>query len=350
MKPIVFKDRVKVQISAGNGGDGAATFRREKYVPRGGPSGGDGGRGGHVIFRASKDQDSLLPLYFRPLQRAEHGGRGLSKEMHGRNGPDLVIPVPCGTVISLHDSKAILGEVVNDGDEFLAARGGRGGLGNVHFKTSSHRAPTEFTHGESGEERTLTLELKMVADVGLVGYPNAGKSTLLRALSAAHPKTAAYPFTTLHPMIGTLIAENYRRIRVADIPGLIDGAHAGVGLGHDFLRHIERTLFLVFVIDMGGVDGRNPTQDFLNLREELRKYDPALDERPYLVVANKMDVPGSTEHLEAFRRETGEDPLELCAELCEGTDTLKQRLLDELTKEPPRAEPTAPGEDTTVDA
>lgn len=326
MKSVVFKDRVKLTVVAGNGGDGASMFRREKFVPHGGPSGGDGGRGGHVVLRASKDQDSLLPLYFRPLQKAEHGGRGGRQRCHGKNGQDLVIPVPCGTVAKVFETGESIGEVLEDGQELQVAKGGDGGLGNCHFVTPSHRAPTEFTEGTPGESKILRLELKMVADVGLVGYPNAGKSTLLRALTRAHPKVASYPFTTLHPMIGTLQFDDYSTMRIADIPGLIDGAHDGVGLGHEFLRHIERTHFLVFVLDMGGTDGRSPADDFENLREELRLYDETLDQRPYLVVANKMDVPGSTESLETFRERTGENPLAMCAEIGEGVDALRRRL------------------------
>lgn len=326
MKSVVFKDRVKVTVMAGNGGDGLATFRREKFVPRGGPNGGDGGRGGHVILVASKDQDSLLPLYFRPLQKAEHGGRGGTQRCHGKNGADLRILVPRGTVARMFDSGEPIGEVLEDGQELVVARGGKGGLGNCHFVTSSHQAPTECTEGIPGEEKILRLELKMVADVGLVGYPNAGKSTLLRALTRAHPKVASYPFTTLHPMIGTLEFDDYTSIRIADIPGLIDGAHQGIGLGHEFLRHIERTRFLVFVLDMGGTDGRHPADDYLNLREELRLYDPELDQRPSLVVANKMDVPDSTRLLAEFTQRTGQHPMQMCAELGEGVPALHQCL------------------------
>ena len=326
MKPVVFKDKVKVTVVAGNGGDGAATFRREKFVPRGGPDGGDGGRGGHVILRASKDVDSLLPIYFNPLQRAEHGKRGLGKRQHGRNGEDLYVRVPCGTEIKLWDTKDWIGEVVTDGEELQVASGGEGGLGNCHFTSSTHQAPTKQTDGKKGEEFALQLEMKMVADVGLVGYPNAGKSTILRAISEAHPKTASYPFTTLHPMLGTLQYEDFTSIKVADIPGLIDGAHEGIGLGHDFLRHIERTRFLVFVIDMGGVDGRDPTEDFQNLRKEVTLYQEEIGKRPYMVAANKMDVPGSTENLKSFCEATKEQPLEMCAEIGEGAEELRTAL------------------------
>jgi GTP-binding protein len=337
VKSVVFKDRVKVTVVAGNGGDGMATFRREKYVPRGGPDGGDGGRGGHVILVASKDVDSLHPLYFQPLQRAEHGGRGGTQRCHGRNGQDLRIPVPCGTVARLFDGEDWLGEVVEPEDEFMVARGGKGGLGNCHFVSSTHQAPREFTEGEAGEGKVLRLELKLVADIGLVGYPNAGKSTLLRALTNAHPKVAAYPFTTVHPLIGTIQFEDYSQLRIADIPGLIDGAHQGVGLGHEFLRHIERTSFLIFVIDMAGVDGRHPADDYRNLRFELRQYDDALDRRPYLIVANKMDDPASDALLAEFRQRTGQHPLEVSAELGEGVDRVRDALFRQVQETKSRA-------------
>ena len=326
MKPHVFKDRVKITATAGNGGDGLASFRREKYVPHGGPDGGDGGRGGHIVLKACKDEDSLLPLYFRPLQRAGHGGKGGKQQSHGRNGEDLVIRVPCGTIVNVFDSGATLGEVVADGDEFQVARGGNGGKGNSRFVKSSHQAPTEHTTGEAGESKILRLELKMVAHVGLVGYPNAGKSTLLRALTAAHPKVASYPFTTLHPMIGTLIFEDYSSIRVADIPGLIDGATEGAGLGHEFLRHIERTQFLVYVIDMAGTEGRHPAEDYRNLKRELKDYHADLIEKPCIIVANKMDEPGSTALLAEFREQTGESPLEASAEIGEGVEEIRETL------------------------
>jgi GTP-binding protein len=352
MKGIAFKDRVAAHVYAGDGGDGCCSFRREKCVDKGGPDGGDGGHGGSVYLKASKDVDSLVALYYQPHQRAGHGGHGKGAQRTGLNGGDLIIPVPCGTQAwelpgyanptePNHEAEAeapkqdvfsaereYLGEVVNDGDTLLVAQGGRGGRGNQNYATASHQAPREFTVGTPGEIRSLVLELKTVADIGLVGYPNAGKSTLLRALTAAKPKVAAYPFTTLNPLIGTLKFENFTSLRIADIPGLIDGAHEGIGLGHDFLRHIERSSFLIYVIDMAGTDGRQPVDDYHNLRKELRLHDEQLDHRPHLVVANKMDVEGTAEQLAAFAKATGEAVLPISAESGTGIAELKQTLFD----------------------
>lgn len=361
MKGIAFKDRVLVQVFAGNGGDGCCSFRREKYVDMGGPDGGDGGKGGSVLLKADKDVDSLVSLFYQPLQRAGHGVRGKGQQRSGENGDDLIIPVPCGTEAwevraaaagaelpdyqpdqpidleqmpadprsSIFDlPRTPLGEVLRDGDTLLVAQGGRGGRGNQHYATASHQAPTEHTKGTLGEIRKLILELKTVADVGLVGYPNAGKSTLLSRLSHAHPKIAAYPFTTLNPIIGTLTFDDFTSIRIADIPGLIKGAHEGVGLGHDFLRHIERSGFLMFVIDMSGQEGRKPADDFKNLRRELLLYREDLNYRPYLVVANKMDLPEAAERLAEFRKKTGEHPIPVAAATGLGIDELKQLLYE----------------------
>ena len=330
MKGLTFVDNCRIQVSAGNGGDGCASFRREKFIPKGGPDGGDGGNGGSVYIRASKDTDSLLNLYYQPLRRAEHGEKGQGKQCYGRGGKDLYIDVPCGTEVRLEETGELLGEVIKPDDVLLVAKGGIGGKGNMHFLTSSHQAPREFTHGTKGEIRTLLIELKTVADVGLVGYPNAGKSTLLAAISPAKPKIASYPFTTLHPIIGTIEFEDYGRMKIADIPGLIDGAHKGVGLGHDFLRHIERTKFLLFVIDMAGVDGRNPTEDFRNLRKELKLYSPELARRPYMIVANKMDLAASTENVKEFKRRVRIKPFEMSAAEAMGIDELRLLLRDKI--------------------
>ena len=326
MKPTTFVDQVRIQVFAGNGGHGAATFRREKYIPHGGPDGGDGGDGGSVWLRASKDAASLLDLHFAPIVRAEHGEKGRSKQQYGHGGEDKYVAVPVGTEVRDFETGDFLGEVLSDGDCLKVAQGGKGGLGNMHFQTSTHQAPTEFTEGVPGEIKTLKLTMKTVAEVGLVGYPNAGKSTLLSQLSAARPKVAAYPFTTLHPQVGTVVFDATHTLRVADVPGLLKDAHKGVGLGHDFLRHIERTHFLLFVIDMAGIDGRKPAEDFLNLREELRLYNPELADRPYWVLANKMDEPVAKKNLAAFKRKTKEKPLEMSAALGEGVEELMTKL------------------------
>ena len=356
MKSIAFKDRVKIQAFAGDGGKGCVSFRREKFIPHGGPDGGNGGNGGNVFVRADKDVDSLSTLYFQPLQRARHGGKGTGNNRTGETGEDLVIPVPCGTVVyelppkvvgggyewidpdqpeesetppaPPADERTYVGEVVQEGETLLVAKGGKGGRGNLSYATSTNRAPREFTPGTEGEHKHLLLELKLVAEVGLVGYPNAGKSTLLSKLSHAHPKIGAYPFTTLNPLIGILAFEDFTTIRIADIPGLIEGAHRGVGLGHDFLRHIERTKMLIYVIDMAGTDGRDPVHDYESLRRELELYNENLPHRPALVAANKMDVPEAAEQLARFTRETGITPFSISAEQGLGLDALKQAMHD----------------------
>ena len=326
MKTITFMDCVRIQALAGDGGDGCKAFRREKYEPHGGPAGGDGGRGGSVYLLGSKDVDSLLDLYYQPLQRAVSGEPGRGKDQYGRQGADRIIHVPLGTEVRDADTGVLLAEVLADGEQRLIARGGKGGLGNRHFATSSHRAPTETTPGQLGEKKKLLLEMKTVAHVGLVGYPNAGKSSLLRAISAARPTVGAYPFTTLHPVIGTLVYPDFTKLRVADIPGLIDGAHAGIGLGHDFLRHIVRTRFLLIVLDMAGVDGRNPVNDYRSLLKELKLYRADLLDRPRLIVANKMDLPAAAARLTEFKRRTRQRPLRLSAQSGLGVEELKTAL------------------------
>lgn len=326
MKSRKFIDSVPVYVKAGDGGHGSASFRREKFVPFGGPDGGDGGKGGDVIFTADHDTDSLISLYFSPRQLAEHAEAGRKQQQHGKNGSDIVIKVPCGTEIWDAESETLLGEVINPGDSITAARGGKGGLGNVHFKSSINQAPTKHTEGVPGEEKNLRLELKIVADMGLVGFPNAGKSSLLSCISHAHPKVAAYPFTTLNPLIGTVIFDDYTTIKVADIPGILEGAHEGVGLGVAFLRHIERARALIYVIDMSGIDGRNPADDFRKLKNELKLYSDQLTELPAIVVANKMDTSEAKENIAEFKLSTDLQPIEISALTGEGIDELKAKL------------------------
>src|SRR5438093_11925165 len=316
----MFVDRVKVFAQAGKGGRGCVSFRREKCVAKGGTDGGDGGRGGDLILRADRHVDNLANLFYEPIVKAKSGGHGMGKKMAGRAGAEKIVKVPVGTVVwSADESKhgtsnlqsstsksdqSIIDPVVDlvrDRQEFVLCRGGAGGKGNVHFKSSRNRAPRQYTEGQQGEQGYFLFELRTIADAGLVGYPNAGKSTLLRKISAARPKVAAYPFTTLHPIVGVIEFPGYRRATVADIPGLIEGAHRGVGLGHEFLRHITRCRVLVFVIDVAGSEGRNPVEDLQNLRREIDLYDPALSSRPWLVVANKMDLPDTERNLRALQ-------------------------------------------------
>jgi GTP-binding protein len=341
----MFVDRVKVFARAGSGGRGCVSFRREKFVPKGGPDGGDGGRGGNVILRADRHVDNLANLFYEPLIKAQSGAHGKGKKMAGRAGADKIVKVPVGTVVwpaeeekhpmpnvqhltsSSEQSAIPVIDLARDGQEFVLCHGGAGGKGNVHFKSSRNRAPRQYTEGEEGEQGHFRLELRTIADAGLVGYPNAGKSTLLRKISAARPKVAAYPFTTLHPIVGVIEFPGYRRATVADIPGLIEGAHRGLGLGHEFLRHITRCRVLVFVLDIAGSEGRNPVEDLQNLRREIDLYDPILASRPWFVVANKMDLPNAMENLKALQeRFPNLQILPTSASKGEGIDALKQAL------------------------
>ncbi len=315
----MFIDRIKVFAQAGKGGRGSVSFRREKFVPKGGPDGGDGGRGGDVILRADRHVDNLANLFYEPIIKAKNGGHGMGKKMAGRAGAIKIVKVPVGTIVyavegaqrstfnaqrstpNAEQSGIPIVDLTRDGQEFVLCRGGAGGKGNVHFKSSRNRAPRQYTEGEEGEQGYFLFELRTIADAGLVGYPNAGKSTLLRKISAARPKVAAYPFTTLHPIVGVMEMPGYRRATIADIPGLIEGAHRGVGLGHEFLRHITRCRILIFVIDVAGSEGRNPIEDLQNLRREIDLYDPALSSRPWLVVANKMDLPDAERNLRVLQ-------------------------------------------------
>jgi len=293
----MFVDVVKIQIKAGRGGDGSVSFRREKYVPNGGPDGGDGGRGGDVIFSASEGKHTLMDFRYKKLFKAESGEHGQGRNQRGRDGRALQIEVPPGTLVKDADTGRVLADLTEAGQERVLARGGRGGWGNVHFKTATRQAPKFARQGEAGQERSLILELKSIADVGLIGFPNAGKSTILSILTAAKPKIADYPFTTLTPNLGVTEVREGTGFVLADIPGLIEGAHQGTGLGHDFLRHIERTRILLHVVDVSGISGRDPVQDFHTILEELKKYSPELAARPQIAAANKTDMPEAAEHL-----------------------------------------------------
>lgn len=288
-----FVDYVKIRVKAGDGGRGCVSFRREKYVPRGGPNGGDGGRGGHIIFKATDELNTLLDQRYQREYKAERGQHGMGKKMHGKDGKDLIIPVPVGTIIKDVDSEAILIDLDRKGMEALVAKGGRGGLGNAHFATPTRQAPRFAQPGEKGEERWLVLELKLLADVGLIGLPNAGKSTLLSAISSARPKIADYPFTTLTPTLGVVKLENYRSFVVADIPGLIEGAHRGVGLGFQFLRHVERTSILLHLVDISEMGEADPVENFEKINKELELYSPELIRKPQIVVGTKLDIAGN---------------------------------------------------------
>jgi GTP-binding protein len=381
----MFVDEIKVYARAGHGGKGCVAFQREKYRPKGGPSGGNGGRGGDVILEGDHDLNNLIAQYYQPRLIAENGEFGLGKGMDGHAGKDLVVKVPCGTLVwrlaregsteeagevqsvatraalrasssqrhllrraasgsalevdlSRGEGDAVgaagakpEGELVIDltehGQRFVLCKGGRGGLGNRNFATAARQTPRFAQPGEAGDEGHFLLELRIMAEIGLVGYPNAGKSTLLTAISHARPKIAPYPFTTLHPQIGIVEYPDFQRLTVCDVPGLIEGAHGNVGLGHEFLRHIERCKVLVLLLDMAGTDGRAPWDDFKNLLRELELYDPALLERPRLVVANKMDEPAAAENLKKFKRRVRKTPvLPIAAAFDVGIAEFKQTI------------------------
>lgn len=289
----MFVDEVEIEVQAGRGGDGAVSFRREKFVPKGGPDGGDGGDGGSVILRAVEGADSLAPLAHRKRWKAANGKPGGSAQCTGASGQDLVICVPPGTLVYDADGGFLLKDLARPGEEVVVARGGKGGKGNVHFKSPTNRAPRQATPGTEGESRRLRLELKLIADVGLIGKPNAGKSTLLSRLSRARPEIAPYPFTTKHPNLGRVQVDLDRSFVMADIPGLIEGAHAGAGLGHEFLRHIQRAGILVHLVEPEPLDGSDPLANYRVIRDELDRFDPALGQRPEIVVVTKADLPSA---------------------------------------------------------
>ncbi|HJU04896.1 MAG TPA: GTPase ObgE [Nitrospiraceae bacterium] len=297
----MFVDQVRIYVQAGRGGDGVCSFRREKYVPRGGPDGGDGGNGGDIVMVASRRLTTLLDLRYQQQYQAKAGGPGEGSNRHGRTAEDVIIPVPVGTVVMDDKTGEILADLAADEANYVAAHGGRGGRGNARFATSTNRVPTQCEPGTPGESRWLRLELKLLADVGLVGFPNAGKSTLIAAISAARPKIADYPFTTLTPNLGVVAWQDDQSFVVADIPGLIEGAHAGKGLGFQFLRHVERTSFLLHLVDISEWATEDPIVGFEVMRKELAAYDPSLGSKPFAVVGTKLDVAGDTDRLDRLQ-------------------------------------------------
>jgi len=327
----VFIDEVRIQIKAGDGGNGCMAFRREKYVPRGGPSGGDGGRGGDVTLVADPHANTLLKYRYNPEHKAERGRHGEGSNCTGAEGHSIELEVPVGTVVYDEATGERLVDFTEPGQRFLVAHGGRGGKGNARYATSTHQAPTEHQPGFPGEEKRLRLELKLLADVGLVGFPNAGKSTLISRISAARPKIAAYPFTTLEPNLGVVQVGDFRTFVVADIPGLIAGAHLGHGLGIQFLRHIERTRLLVHLVDVSDLSGRNPVEDFETVMQELKSFSEDLVAKPMLVVASKMDAAQDLERVEELRRLAAERGLpffEISSATGLGIEALKFAMAD----------------------
>ncbi|MGB0580816.1 MAG: Obg family GTPase [Limisphaerales bacterium] len=387
----MFVDQVKVYAKAGDGGKGCVAFLREKFRPNGGPCGGNGGRGGKVILRASHDLNNLVDQYYAPRLIAKNGAPGGGKEMDGRSGKDLIVKVPCGTLVWKLAPKApdptvpsaesdqgdekpmmmgssnrpiihsatgaraqeidlsaeeedtyvppeetaeLIVDLTEDGQEFILCTGGRGGLGNKNFATATRQVPRFAQPGEPGDEGDYRLELRIIAEVGLVGYPNAGKSTLLTAISRARPKVAAYPFTTLHPQIGIVEFDDYTRLTVCDVPGIIEGAHENVGLGHAFLRHIMRCRIIVLLIDMAGTDDRDPWDDYFSLLSELEQYHPSLTSKPRIVVANKVDEPTAEENLKTFKQKTGEaNVLQIAAGFDVGLDRFKSAIKEAVAEE-----------------
>src|SRR5437763_12144746 len=339
----MFYDHTKIYVKAGDGGNGSSHFRHEKFAPRGGPDGGDGGRGGSVYLEATSNMNTLIDYRYRHHFKAGAGGAGMRQKMHGAKGEDVVLRVPPGTIVRDADTNELIADLVEDGQRVMVARGGRGGLGNTHFATATHQAAREAQKGEPGDERWITLELRLIADVGLVGYPNAGKSTLLSVVTAAQPKIADYPFTTLTPNLGVVVvgqpgSRDGIDFVLADIPGLIEGAAQGVGLGHEFLRHIDRTRLLIHMLDGASLE-RDPWQDFQTINQELREYDERLAARHQIVVLNKMDLPEDQERwpaLKAKAEAAGYPVFAISAATHQGTGELMQytaRRLQEIRRE-----------------
>ncbi len=322
----MFVDRVKIEVVAGQGGDGCCSFRRERYVPRGGPDGGDGGNGGSIIIEARTGVDNLSSVAHRKMWKAEKGRHGEGARRHGRRGKDTMILVPPGTIVKDAEHDFVLKDLTREGDQVTAAAGGRGGRGNTHFKSAVNRAPREFTHGALGERRMLILELKSIADVGLIGKPNAGKSTLLSRLSRARPEIANYPFTTKHPNLGRIQVDMDRSFIMADIPGLIEGAHEGIGLGHEFLKHIERSGVLVHLVEPCPMDGTDPIENYRAIRYELAHFDESLGNRPEIVVVTKAELPGAADLQQRLSAAIEEDVLLISAVTGQGLNDLMNRV------------------------
>src|SRR5687768_2944491 len=329
----MFVDRVTIEVQGGRGGNGCVSFRREKYVPKGGPDGGDGGDGGSVIIVAKNGVNNLAALAQHKFWRADSGSHGSGSNKQGKSAADLVIEVPPGTIVA--DAKAgfVIKDLTADGETVVAARGGDGGKGNTHFKSATNRAPREATPGGEGERRELALELKVIADVGLIGKPNAGKSTLLSRLTRARPEIADYPFTTKHPNLGIVTIDIDRQFVMADIPGLIEGAHAGAGLGHEFLRHIERAGILVHLVEPMPADGSDPVRNYFTIREELVQHDEQLRQRPEIVVVTKCELPGAGEVRDALAAASGKEVLLISAVTGQGLSELTQRIASVLAEQ-----------------
>ncbi|MFI5333820.1 MAG: GTPase ObgE [Chlamydiales bacterium] len=327
----MFIDSLTLTLAAGKGGNGVVAWRREKYIPKGGPAGGNGGKGGSIVIRASNQESSLEGLRNRRIIKGEHGGDGGGALKQGKNGKNLLLNVPCGTLVKDAQTKEVLFDFIENQQEFLICKGGRGGLGNAFFRSSTHQAPNVCTPGGDGERREVELELKLIADIGLVGFPNAGKSTLMSSITRRQVKIGAYPFTTLFPNLSYIIRKDQTRVLIADIPGIIENAHENRGLGLAFLKHIERSSALVYVIDISGFEERDPIEDFRILQSELKEYNSELLQKPYLIALNKIDIDGSTEQIVRFRSHFQGDPstvFEISAAGGIGLDPLVEAMRD----------------------
>ncbi len=337
----MFLDKAKIYVKGGDGGDGLVAFRREKYVPEGGPAGGDGGHGGDVIFKVDEGLRTLIDFRYQKHFKGQRGEKGRNKNQHGANAEDTIIRVPPGTVVIDDDTKEVVADMTRNGQEVIVAKGGRGGRGNTRFVSPNNTAPAIAENGEEGQERWVVLELKVMADVGLVGFPSVGKSTLLSVVSGAKPKIGAYHFTTITPNLGVVDVGDGRAFVMADLPGLIEGAHEGVGLGHEFLRHVERTRVIVHVVDMSATDGRDPYEDWVKINDELKLYNEKLMERPQVIAANKMDVPEAADHLKQFKEKIAAhgdyQVFEISAVTKQGIQELLYKAMDLLEQIP--AEP-----------